>query len=188
MKFSTSAANAAISSVSMARAGACGGNPRGSPKRGFVQIVQDQGAFAGAGVEKHVVDFGGVLWLHRQLRRHPQLRLLGGLTGVVADGGCRDLSERAARRVGTGRLQPEFFQRLRRGVRRIDRKPRPNGRARCVVDLVDQAGSQLDELPLFVGAMCIGLNIQVGQDAQQSGSDIDALSARERHQSVEARK
>ena len=71
---------------------------------------------------------------------------------------------------------------------RIDRKPRADGGARGVVDLVDQAGGQLDELPLFVGAVRAGLNVEIGQHAQQSGSDIDALAAGERHQPVEARK
>src|SRR4051794_18507832 len=97
--------------------------------------------------------------------------------------GCQLKSPRGVRRPASA---PIFPAPGRGGW--INRKPRSNGRSRCVVDLVDQAGSQLDELPLFIGAMRIGLNIQVGQDAKQSRSDIDALSARERHQSVEARK
>jgi len=36
--------------------------------------------------------------------------------------------------------------------------------------------------------MGIGLNIKIGQHAQQSGSDIDALAAGEGHQPVEAGK
>ena len=74
------------------------------------------------------------------------------------------------------------------GRRRIDRKPRPHRRAGGVVDLVDQARGQFDELPFLVGGMRAGLDIKVGQHAQQSGADIDALAARERHQPVEARK
>ena len=71
---------------------------------------------------------------------------------------------------------------------RIDRKPGADGGARGVVDLVDQAGCELDELSLFVGAVRAGLNIEIGEHAEQSGSDIDALAAGERHQPVEARK
>ena len=72
--------------------------------------------------------------------------------------------------------------------RRIDREPRPDRCARGVVDLLDQAGGQFDELPFLVGGMGTRLHIEVGQHAQQSGADIDALATGERHQSVKARK
>ena len=74
------------------------------------------------------------------------------------------------------------------GVRRIDRKPRAHRCAGGVVDLIDQARGQFDELPLFVGRMRAGLDIEVGQHAQQRGADIDALATGERHQPVKARK
>src|SRR5437660_939919 len=50
------------------------------------------------------------------------------------------------------------------------------------------ARGQLDELPFLVGAVRAGLDIEVGQYAQQSGADVDALATRERHQPVETRK
>lgn len=62
----------------------------------------------------------------------------------------------------------------------IDRKPRSNRRARRVVDLIDQSGGQLDELPLFVVGVRAGLNVEIGQYAQQSGPDVDALATGER--------
>jgi hypothetical protein len=34
----------------------------------------------------------------------------------------------------------------------------------------------------------MSLNIKISQDAKQGGPDIDTLAARERHQSIEARK
>src|SRR6185312_5394751 len=69
---------------------------------------------------------------------------------------------------------------------RIDRKPRPHRGAGGVVDLVDQAGRQFDEMPFLVGGMRAGLHIKVGQHAQQGRPDIDALAARERHPAVES--
>ena len=67
----------------------------------------------------------------------------------------------------------------------IDRKPGANRGAGCVIDLVDQARCQLDELALFVRRMSGGLHIEIGQHAQQGRPDVDALAARERHQPVE---
>ena len=45
------------------------------------------------------------------------------------------------------------------------RKPRPYRRACGVVDLIDQARRQLYELALFIGAVRIGLDIEIGQHA-----------------------
>ena len=89
--------------------------------------------------------------------------------------------------IGALRLQPELFHHFE-GGRRIDREPGAHRRAGRIVDLVDQAGGQFDELPRLVGRVRIGLNLEIGQDAQQSGTDIDALTAGERHQPIEAGK
>ena len=70
----------------------------------------------------------------------------------------------------------------------IDRKARANDGAGRVVDLVDQAGGELDELPCFLDGMRVCLHVKIGEHAQQGRSDIDALAAGERHQSIEARK
>ena len=83
-------------------------------------------------------------------------------------------------------FQPELLHDLRRRAR-IDSKPSPHRCARGVVDLVDQAGGQFDELPLFVVAVPDGLHIEIGQHPQQRRADIDALTPGERHQPVEAR-
>ncbi len=71
---------------------------------------------------------------------------------------------------------------------RIDRKPGPHGGARRIIDLIDEAGGEFDKLPRFVLGVDAGLDIEVGQHAQQGWPDIDTLSAGERHQSVKARK
>ena len=112
---------------------------------------------------------------------------LGGLTGG-ARRACTECSfgERHGL-IGTGGPQPELSQDLDRRAR-IDRKPCPHRRARRVVDLIDQAGGEFDKLPRFVLAVHAGLNVEIGQHAQQGGSDIDALAARERHQSIKAGK
>ena len=182
-----SAANAAISSVSMARCRACGGNSRRSPQRRVGEIVQDQRALAGAGAEEHVVDLGGVLRLHRQVRCHPQLRLARRLDRRAPRRLRRNLGGERHALVGTGGSQPELSQDFDRRAR-IDRKPRPHRRARRVVDLVDQAGGQFDKLPRFVVAVRAGLHVEVGQHAQQRRANIDALPARERHQAIETGK
>ena len=97
------------------------------------------------------------------------------------------LASRGDLLAGMGAPQAELVHDLGRR-RRIDREPRPHRGARGVVDLIDQAGGQLDELPLFVGGMGAGLYIEVGQHAQQCRADIDALATGERHQPVETRK
>ena len=84
-------------------------------------------------------------------------------------------------------LQPELDHGLERRAR-IDRQPRPHRCARGVVDLLDQARGQLDELPLFIGGVFVGLDIKVGQHAQQSRADIDALATGEGHKPIETRK
>ncbi len=89
--------------------------------------------------------------------------------------------------IGEGGFQPELVQDFGRRTR-IDRKPRPHRCARGVVNLVDQPGSQLDKLPFFVAAMRTGLNVEIGQNAQQRRADIDALAPGQRHQPVEAGK
>ena len=109
---------------------------------------------------------------------------VSGLTGAGL-AGCRNFAGERQALVGSRGFQPEFFQDLNRRAR-IDRQPRPHRRARRVVDLIDQARGQFDKLPLFVAAVGAGLNVEVGQHAQQSGSDIHALAAGERHQAVKA--
>ncbi|MGY3411511.1 hypothetical protein ACVWZV_007624 [Bradyrhizobium sp. GM5.1] len=74
----------------------------------------------------------------------------------------------------------------RGGRRRIDRKPRLDGRARRVVDLVDQSCGELDELALLVVAVGARLDIEVGQHAQQRRTNIDAFATGEGHQPVES--
>ena len=91
------------------------------------------------------------------------------------------------RRIGLRGPQAELGQDLERRAG-IDRKPRAHGGAGRVVDLVDQARRQLDELALLVGGMRARLHIEIGQHAQQRRPDVDALAAGERHQPVEARK
>jgi len=110
-------------------------------------------------------------WVHRCGYRRP-------------DG---DFSSERQAVIASSLFQPELRQHFGRGPR-IDSKPRANRCESGVINFIDQAGSKLDKLPLFLAVVRVGLNIQVGQDAQQGGPDIDALSARERHQPVEARK
>ena len=86
--------------------------------------------------------------------------------------------------LGMRGFEPEMFQDRCRSCR-IEGKPRPYGRARGVVDLIDQAGCELDELAGFFLAMRAGLNVEIRENAQQSGANIDALAPGERHQSVE---
>ena len=104
----------------------------------------------------------------------------------LRESGSRNFPGKRHGLIGMRGSQPELFQDRDRRAR-IDRKPCPHRGARGVVDLIDQAGGELDELPRFVLAVRIGLNVEVGEHAKQSGSDIDALSAGECHQSVEAR-
>jgi len=64
-EISTSAANAAISSVSIARAARAAGI-RAEARNGVsVRLCRIKTRLAAAGAEKHVADFGGVLRLHR---------------------------------------------------------------------------------------------------------------------------
>jgi len=84
-------------------------------------------------------------------------------------------------------LQAEQDQRLERRTR-IDRKPRAHRGAGGVIDLLDQARGQLDELPFFIRAVRVGLDIEVGQDAQQRRADVNAFAARQRHEPVKTGK
>ena len=70
----------------------------------------------------------------------------------------------------------------------VVRKPRANRGAGGVVDLIDQARRQLDELALLVERMPRRLHIEIGQHAQERRPDVDPLAAGERHQPVEAGK
>jgi len=109
------------------------------PARVSPRDMQDQGALAGAGGEEHVVDLGGVLRLHRQVRCHPQLRLGRRLARRLRDGARGNFIGDRHALTGILRLHSEPLQDLgRRG--RIDREPRPHRRARRVVDLIDQTG------------------------------------------------
>src|SRR5579862_4376616 len=85
--------------------------------------------------------------------------------------------------IGAGGFESEMFQDRRRRCR-IKREPGPHGRARGIVNLVDQARCEFDELPGFLLAMGVGLNIEVGEHAEQRRTDIDALSTREVNQAV----
>ena len=165
--------------------GAGGGNSRRGFQRRIVEIVQDHRAFAGAGREEHVADFGGIVGTHRKRGRHPQLRFRRRLHHRLA--GRRGGNRRRDRQdlIGARTPQLELVHDLGRG-RRIDREPRPHRSAGGVVDLVDQAGRQFDEMAFLVGGMGAGLDVKVGQHAQQGRPDIDALAARERHQPVES--
>ena len=173
-----------LQDMERARGAGCGNSRRGFQRR-VGEIVQDQRALAGAGREKHVADFGGIVGPHRQGGRHPQLRFGRCLHRWL--NGRRSNNRGCERQVLAGMRtpQPELVHDLGRG-RRIDREPRPHRGAGGVVDLVDQAGRQFDELPFLVGGMGVGLDIEVGQHAQQGRPDIDALAARERHQPVES--
>ena len=86
-----------------------------------------------------------------------------------------------------GRDQSEFLQH-RNGRLRIDRKLRLDGRARRIVDLVDQPRRERDELALLVVAVGGRLDIEVGQHAQQRRPNIDAFATGEGHQPVESGK
>ena len=187
VKFSMSAANAAISSVSMARAARAAGI-RAEARSGVSgRLCRIKARSLALAREKHIADFGRVLWLHRQIRCHPQLRLARWLDRRVPRQRCRNLGGERHALIGIGGFQPELSGDFGRRAR-IDRKPRPNRRARRVVDLIDQAGGQFDKLPRFVVAVRAGLHVEVGQDPQQGRTNIDALPARERHQPVEAGK
>ena len=168
---------------------ACGGNARRSLERRIVEVVQDRRPFAGIGAGRTC----------RGFPRRPSAASTGSRPSAIAPrsaaltgGGARRSRAGISRASGTGRSglagsSPSFL-RISRRRGRIDRKPRPHRGARCIVDLIDQAGGKLDELPLFVAAVRVGLNIEIGQHAQQSGSDIDALATGECHQPVKARK
>ena len=181
-----SAANAAISSVSMARLARAAGiraEARNGVSCRLCRISARSLALARENISLISAASFGCIDRFDAIRNCTSVERFGRRRCRRGGGnlGC----ERHAL-IRTCRLQPEPFQDFGRRAR-IDRKPRPNGRARRVVDLIDQAGGQLDKLPLFVGAMGVGLNVEVGQHAQQGGSDIDALAAGERHQPVEAR-
>ena len=60
-------------------------------------------------------------------------------------------------------------------------------RARRRIDCVDQPGRELDELPLLLQCVQWLLHVEVGQDAQQSGADVDAVAQCEVIKTLEAR-
>ena len=166
--------------------GARGGNSRRRPQRRFRQIVQDQRALAGAGAEKHVADLRGIGRLHRQIRRHPLLRLARRLD--LGGGYRRRRGNRRGDRyadVAASRVDAELRRDDRRRAR-IDREPRPHRGAGRIVDFVDQAGGEFDELPRLFRAVRVGLHIEVGQHAQQGRANIDAFPAGQNHQPVKA--
>ncbi|UCF50911.1 MAG: hypothetical protein JSV48_15115 [Bradyrhizobium sp.] len=149
--------------------------------------MQDQRALGCIGAEEHVVDLGGVLWLHRHVRGHAQFRV-GQRAGRRGGGrGARDFARQRNPAAFLGRDQPELLQ-DRDGRRRIDREPRLDRRARRIVDLVDQSRGEFDELPLFVLAVDAGLDIEIGQHTQQRRANIDAFATGEAHQPVESGK
>ncbi|MGY3508149.1 hypothetical protein ACVIQY_001124 [Bradyrhizobium sp. USDA 3051] len=114
---------------------------------------------------------------------------LGVRTGKGAGGGAEAGAADFARERNPAALlrgrQSELLH-DRGGRRRIDRKPRLDGRARRVVDLVDQSCGELDELALLVVAVGARLDIEVGQHAQQRRTNIDAFATGEGHQPVES--
>jgi hypothetical protein len=61
-----------------------------------------------------------------------------------------------------GGFESELSQDLDRCAR-IDRKPCPHRRARGIVDLIDQTGGELDELPRFILGVRAGLNIEISE-------------------------
>ena len=69
----------------------------------------------------------------------------------------------------------------------IDGKPCPNRGACGVIDLVNQSRGKFDELAGFFLIMRRGLNIEVGEHAEQGGTNIDTLPVRETHQAIKAR-
>ncbi|MGY3466143.1 hypothetical protein ACVW0I_003014 [Bradyrhizobium sp. LM6.11] len=128
---------------------------------------------------------GRVLWLHRHVRGHA---LLGLGWRANRGGGRRSYRDFARKRNPAALLRGRQSELLhdRGGRRGIDRKPRLDGRARRVVDLVDQPHGKLDELALLVVAVGARLNIEVGQHAQQRRTNIDAFATGEGHQPVES--
>jgi hypothetical protein len=156
---------------------------RGSGIRGE---AFNQRALGAAARKEQGADLGGVFRLHRQIRRQPQLcfgRLARRPFGSRLRG---DLFRQRHGFIGVCRPQSEQDHRLQRRAR-IDRKPRAHRSAGGIVDLLDQARGQLDELPLLVGAVRVGLDIEVGQDAQQRRANVDALATRQCDQPVETR-
>ena len=94
------------------------------------------------------------------LGRIARLEAIRSSASVGASRGRASAARRQSRRRAApsgraGRPQSELVHDLGRR-RRIDRKPGPHRRAGGVVDLVDQARSQFDELPFLVGGMRAG--------------------------------
>ena len=87
--------------------------------------------------------------------------------------------------LGKRGFKPEVIQNRRRGCR-IEGKPGTHGRARGVVNLIDQTRREFDELMGFLLAMRAGLDIEISENAKQSGADVNALSTGEVHQTVKA--
>ena len=150
---------------------------RGGFQRRVVEIVQDQHAFFGVGRKEQLADLGSVLRLHRQVGRHSLLRFGRRACRARGCGRGRYFLGKGYRVVWMRGPEVELDHRLQRRAG-IDRQPRPHGGAGGIIDLFDQARGQFDELPLFVRAVR-GLDIEVGQHAQQGRADVDALAARD---------
>ena len=187
VKFSTSSANAAISRISIARLARAAGIRAEAFSGVSSRLCRISARSLGVGAKNMSLISAASFGCIDRFDCHAQLRF-GRRPGRWRRGRRRgNFARERHRLVRLGAPQPELaHDRDRR--RRIDRKPRPHRGARGVVDLVDQAGGQLDELPLLVGRMGAGLDIEVGQHAQQRRADIDALATGERHQPVETRK
>ena len=67
----------------------------------------------------------------------------------------------------------------------IDRQAGADRRARRVVDLVDQAEREFDELAFFIGGMGGRLHIKIGQDAQERRPNVHAVTLGEIEQAAE---
>ena len=184
-KFSVSSANAAISRIWSARAARAAGI-RGEAFSGVSARLCRISARSLAPAAKNMSLISAASL--GRIARVDAIRncaSVGAFTAGALGAARRRSRPRPAGSRRGGRPQPELVHDLG-GRRRIDRQPRPHRGAGGVVDLVDQARRQFDELPFLVGGMGAGLDIEVGQHAQQGRPDIDALAARERHQPVES--
>ena len=151
-KFSLSSAKAAISSVWTARAARAAGIRAEAFSGVSARLCRISARSLATRGEEHVADLGGIVRPHRE-RATPSATALRSLRLLRRRAGRRGGDRGCDRqRLGMRTPQPELVHDFGRR-RRIDRQPRPHRRARRVVDLIDQAGRQFDELPLLVVGM-----------------------------------
>ena len=153
VKFSTSSANAAISRIWIARAARAAGI-RADAFSGvsfrLCRICARSLALAAKNMSLISAASLGRIDRFDAIRSSASVGVRAGRRGRRGRWNLR-AAERH-RLVGMGAPQSELAQIVSRRCR-IDREPRPHRGAGGVVDLVDQAGGQLDELPLLVGRM-----------------------------------